>query len=293
MQPEGKPMQIVTWALVFIAGLGLAYGAAAAFGAWRWSSATGDLVAKLAAGRVAPTTTRYDAAEIAQLPDPVQRYFRAALTDGQPIVTAVTLTQSGMFNMSATADQWKPFAATQAFATLRPGFVWNANIALFPGVPVRVVDAFIAGEGLLRPAILGLYSMGAMQGTGEIARGELLRHFAESVWFPTALLPSQGVVWQAVDDGAAQATMTDGPISVTMLFRFGADGLITAIHVEGRATTVDGATVLMPWECRMSNYQTQDGMRVPLTGEALYITPQREKPYFKGTINTIAYEFAT
>jgi hypothetical protein len=285
-------MQILTWALVLIAGLGLAYAAASAFGAWRWSNATRDLVAKLDAGRFAPATNRYSPAEIGALPAPVQRYFRAVLTDGQPIVTAVTLTQSGLFNMSATADRWKPFTAIQHFATARPGFVWDANIALFPGVPVRVVDAFIAGEGLLRPTILGLYSMGTVQGAGEIARGELLRHFAESVWFPTALLPSQGVVWQAVDDTSAMATMADGPIGVTMLFRFGPDDMITAVSVDGRATTVGTATVLMPWECRMSNYQTCDGMRVPLTGEALYITAQGEKPYFKGTLDSLTYEFA-
>jgi hypothetical protein len=134
--------------------------------------------------------------------------------------------------------------------------------------------------------------LGTVQGTGEIARGELLRHFAESVWFPTALLPSQGVVWQAVDDTSANATMTDGPISVTMLFRFGADGLVTTMRADGRATTVDGATVLMPWECRMSNHQARSGMRVPLTGEVLYITPQGERPYFKGTIDAITYEVA-
>jgi hypothetical protein len=287
-----KSMYVLTWLGVIALGLAAAYATAFAFGAWRWSGATRDLVAKLNAGTIAPTTTLYHETELAGLPAPVQRYFRAVLTDGQPIVTAVTLTQSGTFNMSATGDQWKPFTATQAFTTQRPGFVWNANITLFPGMPVHVVDAFIAGEGLLRPAILGLYSMGTMQGTGEIARGELLRHFAESVWFPTALLPSQGVVWQDIDDKSAKATMTDGPISVTMLFHFGTDGLISTIHVEERATTVGTATVMMPWECRMSNYQTRDGMRVPLTGEALYITPQGERSYFRGTIETINYVFA-
>lgn len=285
-------MQILTWLLGGVAVLGLTYAALLAFGAWRWSGATSDLVAQLDAGRVTPTITRYRAAELAPLPAPVQRYFRAVLTDGQPIVTAVTLMQTGTFNLGKTAEQWKPFTATQNFTTARSGFVWDAKIALFPGVPVRVVDAFIAGEGLLRPTILGLYGLGTLQGAGEIARGELLRHFAESVWFPTALLPSQGVVWQAVDDTSAMATMTDGPISVTMLFRFDADGLVTSVHVEGRAMTVGTATVQMPWECRMSNYQTHDGMRVPLTGEALYITPQGEKPYFKGMIETVVYEFA-
>lgn len=285
-------MHILTWGIVVVVGLGLAYAAAFAFGAWRWSVASGELLAKLDAGRVPPTISRYHATELEGLPTSVQRFFRAALTDGKPIVTAVTLTQNGLFNMSATADQWKPFTATQQFTTARPGFVWNANITLFPGMPASVVDAFIAGNGLLRPTILGLFGLGTLQGTGEIARGELLRYFAESVWFPTALLPSQGVVWQAADDTSAQATMTDGPISVTMLFRFGTDDLITSVSVEGRATTVGTATVLMPWECRMSNTQTRAGMHVPLTGEALYITPQGKKPYFKGTIETLAYEFA-
>jgi hypothetical protein len=285
-------MHILTWMVVIIAGLAIVYGAASAFGAWRWSMAARDLVAKLDAGRMAPAVSRYDQAELANLPAPVQRYFRAVLTDGQPMVTAVTLTQSGTFNLGKTADQWKPFTATQHFTTARPGFVWDANITMFPGLPVRVVDAFIAGEGLLRPTILGLFDMGTMQGTGEIARGELLRHFAESVWFPTTLLPSQGVVWQAVDDTSANATMTDGPISVTMLFRFGADGLITGIHVDGRATTVGTETVLMPWEGRMSNYQTRSGMRIPLTAEVMYVTPQGEKPYFRGRIETIEFEFA-
>ena len=225
-------------------------------------------------------------------PCPVQRYFRAVLSDGQRVVSAVTLTQTGMFNLSASAEQWKPFTATQRFTAARAGFVWDATIAMLPGVPVRVVDGFVAGSGLLRPTILGLYSLGTLQGTGEIARGELLRHFAESVWFPTALLPSQGVVWQAVDARSAQAAVTDGPISVTLLFRFDAEGLISAVSVEGRAAQVGKATVQMPGECRMSNYQTRDGMRVPLTGEALYITPQGERSYFRGEIATIVYEFA-
>jgi hypothetical protein len=285
-------MQIFIWIISGIMGITVVYSAAYAFGAWCWQTATSALVSELNNGRIAPKVTRFDAAELASLPAPVQRYFKAVLTDGQPIVTAVKLTQSGIFNLGKTAPQWKPFTTVQHFASAKPGFVWDANIAMFPGVPVRVVDAFTGGEGLLRPTLLGLFNMGTIEGKGEIARGELLRHFAESVWFPTALLPSQGIVWQAVDDTSANATMTDGPISVTMLFRFDDDALITSIYVAGRATTVGTETVLMPWECRMSNYQTRGGMRVPLTGEALYIMPEGEKPYFKGTIETVVYEFA-
>lgn len=248
--------------LVVVVSLCLVFAAASIFGAWQWSVTIRDLVAQLRAGRVVPNTSRYREAELADLPAPVQRYFRAVLTSGQPIVTAPRLTQIGTFNMGTSADQWKPFTATQDFESARPGFVWNATITLFPGFPMRVVDAFTSGKGLLRPTLLDLYSMGTLQGTGEIARGELLRHFAESAWFPTALLPNQGVVWQAVDDTSAQATMTDGPNSVTTLVRFGIDGLISSFYVEERTTKVGGASEMLPCAGRISNYQIRSGMRL-------------------------------
>jgi hypothetical protein len=68
-----------------------------------------------------------------------------------------------------------------------------------PGLPVRVHDAYVAGEGVLNARVLGLVSVVDMRGTGEVAEGELMRFFAEAAWYPTALLPSQGVRWQAVD----------------------------------------------------------------------------------------------
>lgn len=273
-------------------GLVLLWGGVVALGIRRWSGITAALTARLQAGAVPRAGCRHRDADLSGLPAPVQRYFRAALTDGQRIVSGVTLTQSGTFNLGATAPKWRPFTATQAFTTVRPGFVWDARIMMFPGVPVRVVDAYIAGQGILRPAILGLFDMGTVHGKGDIARGELMRHFAESVWFPTALLPSQGIVWAAVDDASANATITDGPISVTLLFRFGADDLIASIHADSRAAQVGPTTVMLPWECRMSNHQTHDGMRIPMTGAVLYLSPQGERPYFKGTLTTLDYVFA-
>jgi hypothetical protein len=43
-----------------------------------------------------------------------------------------------------------------------------------------------------------------MRGTGEIAEGQLMGFFAEAAWYPTALLPGQGVRWEAVDDSSAR-----------------------------------------------------------------------------------------
>ena len=40
--------------------------------------------------------------EIADLPQPVQRYFRAVLKEGQPLIAAARVSHQGTFNMSET-----------------------------------------------------------------------------------------------------------------------------------------------------------------------------------------------
>ena len=42
--------------------------------------------------------------------------------------------------------------------------------------------------------------------TPELNQGELLRFFAEVVWCLTSLLPSQGVIWEAIDQHSSRAT---------------------------------------------------------------------------------------
>jgi hypothetical protein len=97
----------------------------------------------------------------------VQRYFRAVLKDGQPIITAVRIDIAGRFNLSPTGEQWKPFTSRQRVVTRRPGFLWDAKIAMWPGVHVRVVDSYIVGKGLLHAAVQGLFTMAHIQGEGE------------------------------------------------------------------------------------------------------------------------------
>ena len=102
-------------------------------------------------------------------------------------------------------------------------------------------------------------------------------------WYPTALLPSQGVHWTAVDDNAATATMRDGSVTATLLFRFDArTGLVESARAEARGRTLGKAVVMTPWEGRWSNYVEHDGLCVPTSGEVAWLTPQGRRPYWRG-----------
>ncbi len=245
-----------------------------------------------ARGRL-PTPARFDPRELEGLPAPVERYFRSVLTDGQPIIAATTLEMSGTINLSATAEQWKPFTSRQRVVTRKPGFLWDAEVDMLPGLPAHVEDSYIAGHGRLIAKVFGLFTVADSQGTGEIARGEFMRYFAESPWYPTALLPSQGVRWAAVDDTCANASIVDGPITLTLLFRFNDRGLIASVRAESRGAGVgkDGVMVMLPWDCALSDYQPQDGMQIPMIGEAAWVRPEGRKVYFVGHVKKLGYEF--
>jgi Family of unknown function (DUF6920) len=279
-----RALCIVVLALVVLVG-------ARFYGAYRWTAGTQKLQARLDAARVPTRPQTVDFRELEGLPAPVQRYFRAVLQDGQPMVAGVRVRHEGTFNMGETTDQWKPFTSDQKVVTQRPGFDWDARIAMMPGLPVRVHDAYVEGEGTLHASVLGLFTVVDMSGTGDVAEGELMRYFAEAAWYPTALLPSQGVRWEAVDESSAHATLTEGDISLTMLFTFDEQGLIDTVRAESRGRTVDSQGVPTPWLCRFWSYDERGGMRVPLDGEVAWLPPEGEKPYFRGRITEIDYEF--
>jgi hypothetical protein len=289
----------MTWPLwlgLLLALLALAATGASAYGSKRWTDATQALRRSLEAARTdwkarPASPARFDSRELEHLPAPVQRYFRAVLKDGQPIISALTIEMVGTFNMSAASARWKPFTSRQRVTTHRPGFLWDAQVLMVPGLVVRVVDSYIAGSGLLHASILGVVSVAKVSGGAEIARGEFMRYFAEAAWYPTALLPSQGVQWGAVDDHSANATIVDGPLTLTLLFRFNHAGLIDSVRAEARGATVGDKVIMMPWECSLSGYEVRDGMTVPITGEASWVRPEGRKPYFRGTITSLTYDF--
>ncbi|MDB5729024.1 MAG: hypothetical protein JWQ00_2229 [Noviherbaspirillum sp.] len=266
--------------------------AAMAFGTYHWRAGIRDLLIGLDAARTPMAPKIVDFRELEDLPVPVQRYFRAVLKEGQPMIAAATVELTGTFNMSATDEQWKPFTSRQRVVTRRPGFLWDAQISMLPGLTVRVVDGYIAGKGLLHAAILGLFTVADVSGDREIDRGEFMRFFAEVAWYPTALLPSQGVRWEALDDRSAHATIVDGPLALTLLFRFSDGGLIDSFRAEARGGIVGKEMVMAPWEGSWSNYQTRDGMTVPFNGEVAWIRPEGRKSYFRGAVTSLTYEFS-
>jgi hypothetical protein len=257
---------------------------------YRWRSQSTAFVERLERGVAAAPRSVYSPAELEGLPAPVVRYFRAVLRDGQPLVRSGHLVQKGEFLVRPKSDGWRPFGATQHFAARPQGFVWDARIHMAPAFDIRVRDAFIDGSGSMRASVLGLFTMLDVHGKPEIAAGALHRYLAEATWFPTALLPSQGVVWTPIDNSSARATLTVARTTVWLDFHFGADGLVRSVFTPDRARDVNGRGVSTPWQGRWFEYEEHGGMRIPVRGEVEWILSEGPQVYWRGRITEISYE---
>jgi len=273
-------------ALTLVAGL----AAAVWFGERRFTRRSAALEKQLA--RVSRAGVCDLQAETADLPAPVARYFRRVLRDGAPLPARVRIRQAGSFRMGEAEDSWRPFTATQVFTIAPPGFVWDARVSLFPGIGVRVRDSYVAGAGGMRAELAGLLPVMEAAATPELASGALQRYLAEAMWFPTALLPSQGVRWAAIDERRALATLGDGLNAVSLEFRFAASGELWSVHAPARLRESGGAYLPTPWEGRVLTTDERHGLRIPVEVEVLWHIDGRPFPYYRGRIDDITYEVA-
>ena len=261
-----------------------------AVGRAMWDRETAGAVVRLLAGMNDVPAGYYSPNEIANLPAPVQRYFRFALTPGQPYVRRMKAVQEGSFRMGGIRSGWKPLTAVQYFNGPAPGFVWDAYIGLFPLLSVRVRDSYLEGKGAMHVKLASTIPLVNAANSTELAAGALHRYLAEAVWLPTALLPSQGVEWQPIDDLHARATLGDRGNCVSLDFTFGENGEIVSTYTPARGREAGGISVPTPWRCTYGDYRPAVGMMIPFNGLAAWILPEGELPYCRVEIKRLEFD---
>jgi hypothetical protein len=263
-------------------GLVVAAAATVAIGAVAWRRTTArrfDLLADPMRRRGPDAAASVSPADLAGLPAPVARYFAFALPEGQYRIRTARIRWAGEMRLRPDAS-WSPFEAEQRFTVAPPGFVWDAAVRPMPFVPVRVRDSYIAGQGQMLGRLGGVATVVSEGGTPEMARSALARWLGEAAWFPTALLPGEGITWDAVDDSTARATVTDGAVSASADFHFASSGEMTGMTAV-RYRDVDGRSVLTPFEGRYGSFERREGVMVPASAEVAWLLPEGRFAYWR------------
>jgi hypothetical protein len=202
------------------------------------------------------------------LPAPVARYLAVAIPSTRfPAIRHARLRQIGTLRTGTGSARWLRFTAEQTVAPEAAAFVWDARVALLPGLQLRVVDALLDGRGAGEVRLFSALRVASDADTPELNAGALHRFLAEAVWYPTALRPSAHLRWSALDERAALATLSAAGVSVALEFRFAPSGEVAGIYTPARWGRFGGRYEQKPWEGRFGGCTTVQGLRVPTHGE--------------------------
>jgi hypothetical protein len=207
---------------------------------------------------VGPAPGTFSEAEIEGLPEPVQRYFRAAIAPGTPLAQAATLRMRGSIRLGKT---WLPFRARQILAPRR-GYVWSARVGGF----ISGSDRYADGTGATDWRLFGTVTLVRVDGP-DVSRSAAARALAEAVWLPTTLLPRFGARWSAPD---VDHVVAGSSLDATEV------GLHMALDGEGRVRSAafdrwgdpagTGEWGLYPTGFEVSDTSSFGGLTVPSAG---------------------------
>jgi Family of unknown function (DUF6544) len=274
---------------LLVGEIALATGLILFIASLHWRRSSEEIAARLG-GQPFETAAVFSSEDLTELPEPVARYFRHVLGEGQPLIGTAELTQEGEFRIGTDEKSWRPFRATHHAVSKPPGFMWDARILMMPFLPAYVRDTYVGGAGSMQGEILAVFRLIDVRDRPELDSGALLRYLAEAVWYPTALLPSQGVAWEAIDENTARATLGDSGTTVSLEFTINARGEITNSFSSGRFREVDGNYVATPWAGRYGVYEENQGIRIPTEAEVEWCLPEGALPYWRGRIVAARYE---
>ncbi len=201
------------------------------------------------------------------LPEVVQRYFKRVFKDSTSInIQSVKLSQKGQLRTSKDG-RWLYFSASERIVADERSFQWKAKIKIPMGLHIKVIDSFERGIGTGQVKLLSIIPIGSETNRVELNSGALHRYLAEGVWCPTALLPSNGVQWSAINDDSAEASLSVGESTVNLVFQFNDDADVISVYSDGRYGKFNKGYQKKPWEGHFKDYREVNGIRIPMYGE--------------------------
>lgn len=202
------------------------------------------------------------AARAAGLPALVANYAARAGAEPGAALRSVRFNQRVEMRL-APGGPFVAMRAWQVMALGRAGFLWEARRDLGPLTRLRVLDAWVEGEGHLEARILGSIPVTRAGGAG-IALGDAYRYLAELPWAPDAMIGNPDLVWRQTGPARAEVRLQTAQGTAYAVFDFDAEGDIVAVSASGRPVRgADGRIAPRDWHGTFGDYARLGSRRLP------------------------------
>ena len=230
-------------------------------------------------------TEKFTTETLADLPEPVQRYFLHAIQPGTPLASSVQIEMHGSFKME---QGWMPMQADEILST--KGFLWRATIGKSP-VQFLVCDRYVNRSGQVYATLWGAIPI-VNQQNPDITRASIGRLAIESIWLPALLLPQRGVQWKAIDQNTITASFKIEEEPITLTLKIDRNGrLLQAMMPRwGEDKLEKGKLAYLPYGAAFSAEATFEGYTIPSQiGVGWWFDTERYEETFRATVSQANY----
>jgi hypothetical protein len=244
-----------------------------------------DLAVGLARPLEAPVVTE---ADLACLPEPVQRYLRATGAVGQPRVRNYQLRFRGRIR-SAPDARWMPFEADQHSFADQPARLFLMRARMF-ALPVEAFHRLIGGRATMQVKVAGAIPM--VDARGDVMdRSEAVTLLNDMCLLAPATLIDPGIAWEQVDARTVRARFTSGGHTISATLLFGDDRLLKNFESDDRSRSSPDGKVFtrLRFSTPVRDYRDFGPARLAAHGEARWTLPEGEFTYGEFDLQEVAY----
>jgi hypothetical protein len=227
--------------------------------------------------------------DIADLPQPVQKYFRSCGYTGAPKMSYMT---ARFQDVDFVLDKDKPAIKidyTQYDFVTEPNRIAYIDSSLY-GIPFEGLDAYVAGAGSMKGVVAKLFTLFDQNGEA-MDRASLVTCLSECLLIPNMALQDY-IVWEEIDDLHAKAVISYYGITAGGIFTFNENGEMLSFTTGDReAVAADGTSEVVKWSAVCSNYVETNGIKKPTVLQAIWHYNDGDLLYFDG--KDVVIEFDT
>jgi len=211
------------------------------------------------------------AADLAGLPEVVQRYLRYMGVAGRPADWSFQAHFSGRFRLRP-GQRWSRCESWQYNCGLEVARVFHIRMALGGALPVLARDAYLHGQGRMRGSLLGLLRVADGSGP-ELDVSELVTYLNDAIIFAPSMLLSLPVTWQAAGDRCFDVTLGDAGHRVSARVYLDDLGAPVDFSTEDRYAALPGGLVRARWSTPGSGWRLVNGRPLPARGQVIWHLP--------------------
>ncbi len=212
----------------------------------------------------------------ADLPPPVERFFKTIIGEKIPVIESAVLTGSAtlkVFGISFPSRFRMTHIAGQ-------GYRHYLEATIF-GYPImKVNESYLDGKGRME------LPFGIIENEPKIDSAANLGLWAESIWLPSILITDSRVRWEAIDDTTARLIVPFGEDEDVFTVAFDPEtGLLRALEAQRYREAKDEQKIL--WRNEAIEWKAFHGIQIPSPASTIWM--DQGKPWSIWTMEDVVY----